>query len=97
MTKKQRIKEIKDEIEWYNPKKRIVDAMLELGEIGFEFSGHGCGFGGEDFNLFNKKLYVNLCDRGNKVVASVYDNSDDMDTLLEGTIGAALKFVKSRK
>jgi len=91
MKKAARIKEIKHEIEWYEPKKRIADAMLELGNIGFKFSGHGAGFGEEDFSLCTNKTYVNFCDRGRKVVVSIYKNDEDMDTLYEGTIHGALK------
>ena len=95
MNKRERIKEIKSEIEGYQPKKRIADAMLELGEIGFEFSGHGCGFGGEDFSLFTKDLYVNLCDQGQKIVVSISNNDEEMEDLFIGTIGQAMRFIQS--
>jgi len=96
MTKAQRIKEIKDEIKWYKPKKKIADAMLELGEAGFEFSGHGVGLGGEDFNLKTPKFYVNFCDMGKKVIASIYGNDDNVEVkgIFEGTVGGALKYLK---
>ena len=101
--KRQRMKTIRDEIKWYEPKKRIADAMLALGELGFEFSGHGVGLGGEDLGLWYDKLslYFNFCDRGNKVVASITDNTNlDSETepqeLFEGTIGQAMKFITKR-
>ena len=95
MTKRQRIKEVKQEIEWYNPKKRIADFMFELVELGFEFCGHGCGCGGEDFSMFiPDKLHVNICDQGRKVAVMISDITDDDDqcVLFEGTIGKALKY-----
>jgi len=64
---KKNLKEIQQEIDWYNPPKNIATAMIELGKIGFEFSGHGCGIYGEDFGLiyFTSKdktsyIYVTL-------------------------------------
>jgi hypothetical protein len=96
MTKAQRIKEMKSEIEWYDVNKRIANAMLELAEIGFEFSGHGCGGGGEDFSIFKDgKLHVNFCDKGrNRVDVIVSKDDDDMDVVFKGTIGGALKYIK---
>lgn len=94
MKKTARMKEIKEEIKWYGVKKRIADAMLELGEIGFEFSGHGCGGGGEDFSLFSKKLHVNFCDQGRKVDVWVSNNDDDMETVFKGTIHGAMKYIR---
>lgn len=43
--------EIREEISWYKPPRRVRDALLALGEMGFEFSGHGAGGGGEDFSM----------------------------------------------
>ena len=97
MNKRQRIKEIKEEIGYYKPKKQIVNAMLQLGELGFEFSGHGCGSGGEDFNLIHcdNNLYVNFCDLGRIVVATVYVE-DDCKEIFKGTIGKTLKFISKQ-
>jgi len=94
MKKKARIKEIEQEIEWYEVKKSIADAMLKLGEVGFEFSGHGCGLGGEDFNLVTKDLYVNFCDMGKKVKVSITNNDEDMDEVFSGTVKGALKYLE---
>jgi hypothetical protein len=97
-----KLKEIEEEIEGYKVRKPIADAMRRCGELGFEFSGHGCGFGGEDFNLINKKknMYVNFCDRGRTCEVSVYTcnhKDDESEHLLcEGTIGKAMKFVESK-
>ena len=93
MNKRQRIKEIKNEIEWYGVKKRIADAMLKLGEAGFKFSGHGYGLGGEDFSLVGKGLYINFCDQGKKVIASISNNDDEMEDVFCGTIGESLKYL----
>jgi len=98
MTKTQRMKEIKNEIEWYEIKKKIADAMLRLGELGFEISGHGCGCGGEDFNLVRYKdgAYVNFCDQGRKIVVNVTlgVEDDEPEDVLTGTIGQAMKYVE---
>lgn len=103
-TASKRMKEIKQEIEWYNIRKPIADAMIKLGELGFEFSGHGCGCGGEDFGLINEKQdrYVNFCDRGNSCevmvnTAATYDEDGCPVTLFKGTIGKALKFIEKKK
>ena len=93
-TKRQRIKAIEDEIEWYDIRKNIAKAMLELGELGFESCGHGCGLGGEDFSLCGNGLYVNFCDMGNRVLATV--SVDDDDDSFEGTIGKAMNLIRKR-
>lgn len=64
---KKNIKEIQKEINHYNPPKRIANAMLLLGKLGFIFGGHGLGMGGEDFSLWLKfkpygDLHVIICD-----------------------------------
>lgn len=101
--KQKNIKEIKREIEWYNIRKPIADAMIKLGNLGFEFSGHGCGCGGEDFGLINEKKdrYVNFCDRGNSCEVTVnttgtLDEDSLPITLFKGTIGKALNFIKKK-
>lgn len=100
---KKRTKElvaIEKEIEWYNIRKPIAEAMRTLGHHGFDFSGHGCGFGGEDFNLINEKTdrYVNFCDRGKSCVVTISTTSLDKDgwpmKLFEGTICKAIKFLE---
>ena len=64
-------------------------------EIGFESTGHGCGFGGEDFSLSTKKLSINICDTGKEVIATVMTNdTEDPEELYEGKIQGALKFIK---
>ena len=92
---------IEREIEWYKICKPIAEAMRILGHHGFDFSGHGCGFGGEDFNLINEKIdrYVNFCDRGKTCVVTISTcKSLDKDGypihLFEGTICKALKFLE---
>jgi hypothetical protein len=90
--------DIEREIEWYKIRKPIADAMRILGHNGFEFSGHGCGFGGEDFGLINKKTdrYVNFCDKGKscEVMVNTCNIDNPIETLFTGTIGEALKFLK---
>jgi len=102
-TKSQRMKNIEQEIIWYRIRKPIAEAMRKCGQLGFEVSGHGCGFGGEDFSLLNKRkdLYVNFCDRGNscKVTVSTCDTTNDDGypiELISGTIGKAMKFIEGR-
>ena len=48
-----KLSEIQDEIDDYRLPKKIADAMLALGKLGFEFSGHGTNLitGKEDFAL----------------------------------------------
>lgn len=96
---KKRTKQLVDierEIQWYNVRKPIADAMIILGHKGFEFSGHGCGFGGEDFGLINEKTdrYVNFCDKGKSCEVMVNTCNFPPKTLFTGTIGKALKFLK---
>lgn len=55
-TNQKNIKEMQDEINYYNPPKSISNAMMELAQIGFKFSGHGYG-GYEDFGV--SKEYEN--------------------------------------
>ena len=102
MTKKQRLKEIKDEIELYGIRKPIAEAMLRFGEVGFEFSGHGFGMGGEDFGLVMSpqketySYYVNFCDKGRSCVVEINLDDEGMEeptTLFEGTIGRSIIFL----
>ena len=73
------IKEIKDLISWYEIKKSIANAMIELAKKhGFEFSGHGYGLAGEDFNMSTDKLDIIFCDQGSKVLTIIY--TEDTDT-----------------
>ena len=90
------IKELKDEIQQYGIKKSIADAMITLTEkYGFEFSGHGCGFGGEDFSVTTEELHVNFCDCGRKVEVTIYKNdTEECEKLYKGAIGGAIKYVK---
>jgi|LakMenEpi03Aug12_release.lakeMendotaPanAssembly.Ray.scaffolds.fasta_scaffold04876_49 hypothetical protein len=92
MTTKQRIQNIKREIEWYGVRKTIAEAMVECGKLGFEFSGHGAGFGGEDFNLVDNKknLYINFCDKGRSCEVMICENEI---AVFIGTIGKAMKFL----
>ena len=101
MNEKRRMKEIEQDVEWYKPKKRIANAMRELGQLGFRATGHGCGLCGEDFGLSfdvtkESYYYVNLCDEGRKVIATfTFDNGDFNSKLLaEGTIGKVLAVVR---
>lgn len=71
MTKARRIADIKEEIKWYGVKRKIANVMLRLGNMGFEFSGHGAGMGGEDFGLTmdlskSKYMHVSISDMGRK-------------------------------
>lgn len=101
---KQILNQIKEEIRWYEIRKPIADAMIELGKIGFEFSGHGVGlaFQGEDFSISKEKknclINVDFCDMGKKCVATLTVTSYDYDDLYEysGTIGQVLKKIKNK-
>lgn len=105
MTKRQRLKEIKDEIGFYGIRKTIAEAMLKFGEVGFEFSGHGFGMGGEDFglilhpkkNLPNSSYYVNFCSKGRSCQVQITRDDEDCNeikTLFKGTVGKSLKFLE---
>ena len=97
---KKNLKEVEEEISCYQPKKRIADAMRKLVHMGFSFSGHGCGFGGEDFGMsfHTTKItyyYVSICDEGRKVsVIFTFDDGHYIHTLATGTIGKVLSFVE---
>ena len=102
-TKNKSIDQILDDMEveifHYNIRKPIKDAMWELGHMGFKFSGHGCGCGGEDFNVVNesKNLYVNFCDRGRSCEVCITTCNDECPTeLFKGTINKALDFIKKK-
>lgn len=98
--KQNNLQEIEHEINHYEPKKRIADAMRELGELGFEFSGHGWGFGGEDFGLIKHReknqdnyIYVNFCDFGSKIKATLDDYK--INKRYEGTVDQIMKRVRN--
>jgi hypothetical protein len=72
--------DLQEEISGYRLPKKVASAMLALGELGFEFGGHGTSLtgGGEDFSLDkqygrNPKNYatVNFCVNGRKVAVGV--------------------------
>lgn len=87
--------EIEHEIDWYETSKDISKIMRRLGKLGFKFSGHGTGFGGEDFNFIKRlgrqnpkrklTVYVNISDRGRfpKCSGNIYDDTrEDWDNYL---------------
>jgi len=89
------IREIKREIKHYNVRESIANAMIKLGEKGFEFSGHGIGLGGEDFSLVSEKislvnekigLHVTFCDKGRSCEVTV-------ESVFTGTIKKAFNFI----
>lgn len=81
-----KLKELKEEIEHYCPPANIAKAMLKFGKLGLEFSGHGSGFGGEDFNLYKKynsgQLYINLSTRKIKNNCSVSFMDNEWNIIL---------------
>ena len=98
--KKKRLESIQEEINWYNPKPSIATAMLKAGELGFSFSGHGCGFGSECFGLIlyydDGFYYLDFQDHGNKVVVDLDDNKEDSDEggdIYEGRISGLWKHI----
>jgi len=77
--------------------------MRKLGSMGFSASGHGVGFGAEDFNMINedKDLYLNFCDKGRSCKVNInscktYDKDGYTISLFEGTIGKAIKFIEKK-
>lgn len=98
-----RLKSIEHDITWYQIRKPIADAMRKCGELGFSISGHGCGFGGEDFSLINKRkdMYINFCDKSNSCEVTINTcNSTNEEgypiELFKGTIKKAIDFIESR-
>lgn len=98
--KKKRLKSIEFEISCYDPKPSISAAMLKAGELGFSFSGHGCGFGSEFFGLIlyydDGHYYLDFQDYGNKVVVNLNDNKENSDEggdIYEGRISGLWKHI----
>ena len=91
---KKNLKEIEQEIAWYDPKPSIKNAMLKLGRMGFAFSGHGYGMGEEDFSLENQSYFIALSDCGRNVEARLTTMDDEFTLLFEGTIGNLFVFMK---
>lgn len=62
---------LQNEIDYYNPSKRIANVMLALGRLGFDFGGHGTDLasGEEDFSMDLKigcfLLSVEMCKNAN--------------------------------
>ena len=95
---KKNLKEIEREIKWYNPPKKIVKAMQDLGKIGFEFSGHGVGMSGEDFGLTydlsdERYIYANLAIPAKHCSVSV-DDTFVYTKSYSNTIKRAKKLIK---
>jgi hypothetical protein len=88
------MRQIEQEIKQYNVRKPIAEAIRRLSKIGFKFSGHGSGFGQEDFNVINYELdlYVNFCDTGRKCIVNISQVTEDF-RLFSGTISEATKFI----
>lgn len=73
--------------------------MLYAGELGFEFSGHGCGCGSEDFGLVKDYdggyYYFGIYDYGSKVISDLTENSidsyEDRKVICKGRLSTVLK------
>lgn len=93
------IAEVSHEIELYNISKPIAGAMLELAELGFNFAGHGRGFGSytcEDFSLRNNKFYVNFHVEDKKCIVSVSRYIDGSTSpVFTGPGSKAISYIKS--
>lgn len=99
MDKKDRLKEIREKIDWCKASEKVSNFMLKLGDMGFEFNGHGFFMDGEEvFQLFNKDLHVDICTVGRKTIIGVIklDKNDQVEEEFEGTIGQALKWLKTQ-
>lgn len=77
-------KGIEHEIEWYETSRNVSKLMRRLGRLGFEFSGHGTGFGGEDFSFIKKlsknvEVYINISDRKRSIKCSANINDYDVN------------------
>lgn len=94
---------IEDEIEWYQPLSATRRIMRDLGKMGFEFSGHGAGCGGEDFGLTyelskDSYLYAEVSEMGRKVKTSLtLWNGDDAQDLDGNLYRTARKIIKAAK
>jgi hypothetical protein len=93
MNKRQ--KEIESEIECYKPKAVICKIMRDLGKLGFSFSGHGGGFGGEDFNFIKRSTYVNINHRhSGKIIINISKNINRKDGGKLAFSGSPMKAMK---
>lgn len=104
------IREMQNEINGYNVPKRIADAMMELAKAGFEFSGHGCGMGAEDWGIifsnksFKAYSYVSFIYDGSKIVTDVTVAEEDCKEAWQKSLrksfkgtARAVKFIKENK
>lgn len=87
---KKKIREMEYEINHYKPPKAIANAMRKLAEHGYGFSGHGTGFGEEDFGVtkqFGKDhyIYVALSTDGKKSRASYSLNDPELESQVGGS------------
>lgn len=86
-------------IKAYKPPKQIADAMLELDRLKFKFSGHGCGWHGEDFFLTREfgDEDVSVCllvDDKDKQTATLKVNGLDA---FSGTPSKTINFIKAHR
>lgn len=67
------MKEIEEEIRWYQVNKSVAECMRKLGKMGFEPTGHGyCLIDhGEDFEFDKKHIWVNICSMSKKTIVSI--------------------------
>lgn len=101
MTRAQR--EIEDEIQWYEPKARTRRLMRSLGKLGFQFSGHGAGLGGEDFGLIytlskTSYLHAEISETPRGIKTWLVLCTEDTDKTLKGNLlRLARKHIKANK
>lgn len=71
------IKEMEREIAWYGPPKEVASLMMKLAKLGFYPSGHGCGFGDEDWSLHLSKPEISCwLYRANKTCHIFLEDTD---------------------
>jgi hypothetical protein len=90
MITKNSITETEATIAWYKPPMKIRHAMRKLAKAGFSDSGHGAGFGVEDWSMIyhfsdDKYIYVllsyNKIKKKQTVSYSVYFKNSNVDFL----------------
>lgn len=97
MITKNSITETKATIAWYKPPMKIRNAMRKLAKAGFSDSGHGAGFGVEDWSMsynFNSDeyIYVSLSYNKKKKKQTVSISLYKDDILLDNIINSNMNY-----
>lgn len=95
MITKNLITETEATIAWYKPPMKIRHAMRKLAKAGFSDSGHGAGFGVEDWSMiyhFNNDEYIyvslsyNTKKKKQRVSISLYRDDILLDNIINSNI-----------